>query len=49
MLVHELVYVYNGFGRREEVYDVSGVVRLSAEESLENARNSAYYAAGESV
>lgn len=49
MLVHELVHVYNRFGRREEVYDVSGVVGLSAEGSLENARYFAYYAAGESV
>lgn len=32
MLVNELVHVYNGFGRREEVYDMSGVVGLSAEE-----------------
>lgn len=43
------MHVYNRFDRREEVYDTSDVVDLSAEKSLENAQNFAYYAAGESV
>lgn len=49
VLVHELMHVYHRFDRREEVYDTSDVVDLSAEKSLENAQNFAYYAAGESV
>ena len=49
VLVHELAHVYNRFDSREEVYDWSDVVGLSAERSLENAQNFALYASGKST
>ena len=47
VLVHEMVHIYNALDNRDEVYDMEGVVGLSAARSLENAQNYASYAAGE--